>query len=92
MVRGGPRGSLEETPGTVGETPENLSRQSFSGRKWGRVVGSVREWDKVEESGTKRGEAKTSEEPPWVVFAPTEGLGFLTKSTWALPQVPPSPA
>ena len=92
MVRGGPRGSLEETPGTVGENPENLSRQSFSGRKWGRVVGSVREWDKVEESGTKRGEAKTSEIPPWVVFAPTEGLGFLTKSTWASPQVPPSPA
>jgi hypothetical protein len=85
VVRGDPRRDREETLGTVGESPQNLAERSFSGTKWSPVVGSGRKWVKVEESGTNRGGAKTSEIHPGWFFAPTEGLGFLTRSTWASP-------
>lgn len=83
VSRGDPTGGVQETPAAGGNEGENLASLGFSGTSAHPVVESGREWVKVVESGRKRGEAKTTGNHPGWFFAPTEGLGLSTRSTWA---------
>ena len=90
MVRGGPAGGTWETLAAGRNEGENLVPLSFPGTFTHPVVESGWKWYIVGQSGRKwgkRGEAKTSRHHPGWFFAPTEGLGLPTKSTWASLQV-----